>query len=137
LRTLEVKAFGTEAADKPLHSLNINRRELLEHDVEIEILYCGICHSDLHAIRNEWCGTIYPIVPGHEIVGKVTHTGLHVTKFKTGDLAAIGCIVDSCRECEYCKDGEEQFCETGNTIVFNSHDKHLTGFKKAMCIIAL
>jgi uncharacterized zinc-type alcohol dehydrogenase-like protein len=104
LRTLEVKAFGTEAADKPLHSLNINCRELLEHDVEIEILYCGICHSDLHAIRNEWGGTIYPIVPGHEIVGKVTHTGLHVTKFKTGDLAAIGCIVDSCRECEYCKD---------------------------------
>lgn len=122
-----IKAFGTEAATAPLHSLNIQRRDVLAHDVEIDILYCGICHSDLHAAKNDWKGTKYPIVPGHEIVGRVTKVGAHVSKFKVGDLAAIGCIVDSCRECDYCKEGEEQFCENGNTIVFGSPDKHLGG----------
>lgn len=122
-----VKAFGTEAADAPLKQLNIQRRSVTAHDVEIEILYCGICHSDLHSARNEWHGTIYPIVPGHEIVGKVTKVGAHVKKFKVGDLAAVGCMVDSCRECEYCKEGLEQFCEPGNTLTFNSEDKHLGG----------
>jgi len=122
-----VKAFGTEAVNVPLHSMNISRRELLPDDVEIQILYCGICHSDLHSIRNEWGGTAYPIVPGHEIVGKVTKVGDHVKKFKPGDLAAVGCIVDSCRECEHCKEGNEQFCENGWTVVFNSPDKHLGG----------
>lgn len=118
-----VKAYGTEAADAPLESLEISRRELGEHDVQIEILYCGICHSDLHAVRNEWGGTAYPIVPGHEIVGRVTARGSQVTRFKEGDLAGVGCIVDSCRECEYCHDGEEQYCENGWTVVFNSYDK--------------
>jgi uncharacterized zinc-type alcohol dehydrogenase-like protein len=127
MKTKDIKAYGTKAADAPLHSINIDRREPTPHDVEIEILYCGICHSDLHAVRNEWGGTIYPIVPGHEIVGRVTKVGGHVTKFKPGDLAAVGCIVDSCRECEYCKEGLEQFCEPGNTIVFGSPDKHLGG----------
>lgn len=127
MKTKNIKAFGTEAVEMPLHSMNINRRESLSHDVEIEILYCGICHSDLHSVRNEWGGTTLPIVPGHEIVGRIISTGSHVTKFKAGDLAAVGCIVDSCRECEYCKEGEEQFCEKGNTIVFNSPDKHLGG----------
>ncbi|MDR1349612.1 MAG: NAD(P)-dependent alcohol dehydrogenase [Zoogloeaceae bacterium] len=118
-----IKAFGTYAADKQLEQLTINRRTTEPHDVEIEILYCGICHSDLHAIRNEWGGTTYPIVPGHEIVGKVTRVGGRVTKFKVGDLVGVGCIVDSCRHCDACAGGEEQFCEQGWTVVFNYPDK--------------
>lgn len=127
METSNIKAFGTEAADAPLQSMNIKRRQLMPHDVEIKILFCGICHSDLHAVRNEWGGSKYPMVPGHEIVGKVTRTGDQVTKFNTGDMAAIGCIVDSCRECEYCKEGLEQFCDTGKVIVFDSPDKFLGG----------
>src|SRR5579872_6946481 len=127
METKQVKAFGTEAAATALHAMNIKRRATTPHDVEMDILYCGICHSDLHAVKDEWGGSKYPIVPGHEIVGKVTRVGDHVTKFKVGDLAAIGCIVDSCRECVYCKEGLEQFCEPGNTIVFGSPDKHLGG----------
>jgi uncharacterized zinc-type alcohol dehydrogenase-like protein len=123
----DVKAYGTEAANAPLHSMNIKRRELLHHDVEMEILYCGICHSDLHQIKNEFGGTMFPIVPGHEIVGKVTKIGAHVTKFEVGDLAAVGCIVDSCGECEYCENDLEQFCDEGATYSFNSPDKHLGG----------
>ena len=120
-----VKAFGATAAEAPLDQLSINRRTPTPHDVEIDILYCGVCHSDLHTVRNEWHDTTYPIVPGHEIVGKVTRVGEHVKKFKVGDLAAVGCMVDSCRECEYCRDGLEQFCEPGNTLTYNSPDKHL------------
>lgn len=127
MKTKNIKAFGTEAADKPLHSLNINRRELQPHDVEMDILYCGICHSDLHQIKNEFGGAMFPIVPGHEIVGRVTMVGAHVTKFKVGDLAAVGCIVDSCGKCEYCEDGLEQFCDEGVTFSFNSPDKYLGG----------
>jgi Zn-dependent alcohol dehydrogenases len=127
METYQTKAFGTHSATEPLKELSIYRRKATAHDVEIEILYCGICHSDLHAVHNEWGGTTYPIVPGHEIVGKVTRVGDHVTKFKPGDLAAVGCIVDSCRECEHCQDGEEQFCESGWTVVFNAPDKHLGG----------
>ncbi len=123
MKTKTVKAFGKETVDSPLHLMNIKRRELLPHDVEMDILYCGICHSDLHSIRNEWGGTTYPIVPGHEIVGRVTTVGKHVTKFKPGDLAAVGCIVDSCGKCEYCEDGLEQFCDEGVTWSFNSPDK--------------
>ena len=127
METKTVKAFGTEAADAPLKAMNIKRREVLPHDVEIEITYCGICHSDLHAAKNDWGGTSYPMVPGHEIVGRVTKIGDAVTKFKIGDAAGIGCIVDSCRECQYCKEGLEQFCVPGNTIVFDSPDKFLGG----------
>jgi alcohol dehydrogenase (NADP+) len=127
METKTVKAFGTKAADAPLQEMNIERREVLPNDVEIEITCCGICHSDLHAAKNEWGGTAYPMVPGHEIVGKVIQTGSEVTKFMVGDLAGIGCIVDSCRECQYCKEGLEQFCVPGNTIVFGSPDKHLGG----------
>ncbi|RFS26610.1 NAD(P)-dependent alcohol dehydrogenase [Chitinophaga silvatica] len=123
----KTKAYGTQAAEKPLGSLNIQRREPTPHDVEIEILYCGVCHSDLHTARNEWHNSVYPVVPGHEIVGKVTRVGDHVTQFKVGDLAAVGCMVDSCRECEYCKEGLEQYCEPGNTLTYNSPDKHLGG----------
>lgn len=124
-KTKEVRAFGTRAADAPLDHININRRNPAPHDVEIEILFCGVCHSDLHTARNEWHGTIYPCVPGHEIVGKIVRVGHHVTKFKAGDLAAVGCMVDSCRECEHCKEGLEQYCEEGNIQTYNSPDKHL------------
>ena len=120
-----VKAFGTEAAPDALQQLNIHRRKPTAHDVEIEILYCGVCHSDLHTARNEWHNTIYPCVPGHEIVGRVVNVGSHVKKFKAGDHAAVGCMVDSCRECDYCKEALEQYCETGNTGTYNSPDKHL------------
>lgn len=118
-----VKAYGTEAAGALLKDMNIERRELGEHDVQIDILYCGICHSDLHAIHNDWGGTTYPVVPGHEIVGKVLAIGNKVSKFKVGDLAAVGCIVDSCGHCHQCNEGEEQFCENGWTLVFNAPDK--------------
>lgn len=120
-----VKAFGTEAAESPLDQLTIDRRTPTSHDVAIEILYCGVCHSDLHTARNEWHGTVYPCVPGHEIVGKVVSVGDHVSKFKVGDLAAVGCMVDSCRECQHCKEGLEQYCEVGNTGTYNSPDKYL------------
>lgn len=122
-----VRAYGTEAADAPIHNMNIKRRALLPNDVELDILYCGICHSDLHAVKNDWKGTTYPIVPGHEIIGRISGTGEEQTKFKMGDLAAIGCIVDSCGHCEYCHNGEEMFCDEGWTVVFNSPDKHLGG----------
>ena len=120
-----IKAFGTTAADAALGQLGILRRKPTPHDVEIDILFCGVCHSDLHTARNEWHGTIYPCVPGHEIVGKIISVGSHVSKFKVGDYAAVGCMVDSCRECVYCKEGLEQYCEEGNTGTYNSPDKHL------------
>jgi uncharacterized zinc-type alcohol dehydrogenase-like protein len=120
-----IKAFGTEAAEAPLNQLNINRRNPTPHDVEIEILFCGVCHSDLHTARNEWHGTTYPCVPGHEIVGRIVSAGHHVSKFKVGDIGAVGCLVDSCRECEYCKVGLEQYCVPGATQTYNSPDKHL------------
>jgi len=125
LKTKQVKAFGTEAADASLNQLDINRRKPKPHDVEIDILYCGVCHSDLHTARNEWHGTIYPCVPGHEIVGKIASIGGDVTKFKVGDLVAVGCMVDSCRECQHCKEGLEQYCEEGNILTYNSPDKYL------------
>ncbi|MET3878547.1 NAD(P)-dependent alcohol dehydrogenase [Chitinophaga sp. OAE865] len=125
MSTTQVKAYGTTAADAPLNTLNIKRRKTTPHDVEIDILYCGVCHSDLHTARNEWHFTVYPCVPGHEIVGRVVSTGDHVTKFKVGDVVGVGCLVDSCRECQYCKEGLEQFCEPGATQTYNSPDKHL------------
>lgn len=127
METKQVKAYGTEAAIAPLKEMVINRRAVQPHDVEFEVLYCGICHSDLHQIKNDFGHTMWPIVPGHEIVGRVTAVGNHVTKFKPGDLAAVGCIVDSCGHCEYCEDGIEQFCDEGVTFSFNSPDKILGG----------
>jgi uncharacterized zinc-type alcohol dehydrogenase-like protein len=127
MQTQNVNAYGAVSAESSLKNLNIQRRTVTPHDVEIEILYCGICHSDLHAAKNEWGGTIYPIVPGHEIVGKITSVGKHVTKFKIGDIGAVGCIVDSCRECNHCREGDEQFCDSGWTLVFNSPDKRFGG----------
>lgn len=125
VKAKEVKAYGTQAADAALQQLNIGRRRPTPHDVEIEILYCGVCHSDLHTARNEWHGTVYPCVPGHEIVGKVVNVGAHVSKFKVGYVAAVGCLVDSCRECQYCTENLEQYCEEGNIGTYNSPDKHL------------
>ena len=127
METKNVKAIGTEAAEAPLKQMDIKRRAVTAHDVEIEILFCGVCHSDLHTARNEWQGTKYPNVPGHEIVGRITSVGDHVKNFKVGDLAGVGCMVDSCRECESCKKGLEQFCEEGNTQTYNAPDKHLGG----------
>jgi len=127
METKNVKAFGTEASDAPLKQMNIERREVTAKDIEIEILYCGVCHSDLHTARNDWGGTIYPAVPGHEIVGKVTRVGSEVSKLKVGDLAAVGCLVDSCRECDSCKHDLEQYCLTGFTGTYNGNDKHLGG----------
>jgi len=106
-----VKAYGTPASDKPLAPMNITRRAPGAHDVQIEILYCGICHSDLHQARSEWAGTLYPCVPGHEIVGRVSAVGDHVGTHKVGDLVGVGCIVDSCQHCAECAEGLENYCD--------------------------
>ena len=115
METKNTKAFGTEARDADLKQMTIERRTVTPTDVEIEILYCGVCHSDLHTARNDWGGTKYPVVPGHEIVGKVTAIGSEVTKFKVGDLAGVGCLVDSCQTCSSCKQDLEQYCLNGFT----------------------
>ncbi|MES2689124.1 MAG: NAD(P)-dependent alcohol dehydrogenase [Bacteroidota bacterium] len=125
MNTYPIKAFGTGAPDADLKQMNINRREVTAKDVEIDILYCGVCHSDLHTARNDWGGTIYPAVPGHEIVGRVSKTGNEVSGFKAGDLVAVGCLVDSCRTCESCKEDLEQYCLNGFTGTYNGKDKHL------------
>ncbi|MCB9232075.1 MAG: NAD(P)-dependent alcohol dehydrogenase [Bacteroidia bacterium] len=122
-----VKAYGTPAATADLVTMNINRRTVTDKDIEIEILYCGVCHSDLHTARNDWGGTIYPAVPGHEIVGRVTRVGTEVSKLKVGDFAAVGCLVGSCRTCENCRQDLEQYCTTGMVGTYNGRDKHLGG----------
>jgi uncharacterized zinc-type alcohol dehydrogenase-like protein len=127
MKTTNVKAFGTNAADAPLNEMTIDRREVTAKDIEIEILYCGVCHSDLHTARNDWGFTTYPAVPGHEIVGRVTKVGSEVTKLKVGDLAGVGCLVDSCQTCESCKKDLEQYCLTGWTGTYGGVDKHLGG----------
>jgi uncharacterized zinc-type alcohol dehydrogenase-like protein len=127
METTNVKAYGTAATDAPLKQMNIQRRNATAKDIEIEILYCGVCHSDLHTARNDWGFTVYPVVPGHEIVGKVTKTGSGVTKLKVGDFAAVGCLVDSCHSCENCKHDLEQYCTTGWIGTYGSPDKHLGG----------
>lgn len=128
--TTTAKAFAARSAGSGLAPLVINRRAPRAQDVEIEILYCGVCHSDLHTVRNEWnevMPTVYPCVPGHEIVGRVVKAGSAVRKFREGDLAAVGCMVDSCRHCPSCLAGEEQYCEHGMTLTYNSEDKILGG----------
>lgn len=122
-----VKAFGTQAADASLEPMTIQRRDLTPKDVEIEILFCGVCHSDLHTTRNDWGGTVYPSIPGHEIIGRVTKVGEDVTKIKVGDIAGVGCLVDSCRTCNSCAQDLEQYCLTGSTGTYNGVDKHLGG----------
>jgi len=127
MKTPNVKAYGTKAADASLEQMTIDRRDVTDKDIEIEILYCGVCHSDLHTARNNWGGTIYPAVPGHEIVGKVTKVGKEVKKLKVGDSAAVGCLVGSCRECESCKHDLEQYCQGGMVGTYNGPDKHSGG----------
>lgn len=124
---MTTNSYAVQSATSPLAPFNIQRRDPGAHDVQIEILYCGVCHSDLHIARNEWQGTTYPCVPGHEIIGRVMKVGEHVTHFKEGDLVGVGCLVDSCRMCESCKDGLEQFCEKGPIFTYNSPDKHTGG----------
>lgn len=114
-----IKAYGAQNATSSLAPLEIERRTPGPEDVQIEIQYCGVCHSDLHTARNEWKNTLYPSVPGHEIVGRITAIGDRVTKFKIGDLAGVGCMVDSCGHCPSCGDGEEQYCESGFTGTYN------------------
>lgn len=125
MQTHQTKAYGAETSGSLLKPLTISRREPAPHDIEIEILYCGVCHSDLHMARNEWHNTVFPIVPGHEIVGRVIKAGQHVKKFGKGDMVAVGCMVDSCRTCPHCNEGLEQYCDLGKTLTYNSPDTHL------------
>lgn len=123
---MPTKAYAASSAKSPLAPFDIERRAVQATDVAIDITFCGVCHSDLHQARNEWSNTVYPCVPGHEIVGRVTHVGAHVKKFKVGDLAAVGCMVDACGRCDSCKRGLEQYCTTPATYTYNSPDKHGT-----------
>ena len=117
------KSYAVHSATDHLAPFDFERREPNPHDVQFEILYCGVCHSDIHQVRNEWQNSIYPMVPGHEIVGRVTSVGSEVTKFKEGDLAGVGCLVDSCRECSNCKKGLEQYCKKGAVGTYNAYEK--------------
>jgi uncharacterized zinc-type alcohol dehydrogenase-like protein len=119
----KTNAYAAYSATTPLAPYTFDRRDPGPHDVQIEILFCGVCHSDLHTVRSEWEGTVYPMVPGHEIVGRVSRVGSEVTKFKAGDLAAVGCIVDSCRHCASCAEGLEQYCENGMTGTYGGVEK--------------
>ena len=127
ITTKTAKSWAAQSATSPLAPFSIQRREPLPGDVAIEILYCGVCHSDLHMVRNEWNMSMYPMVPGHEIVGRVVKVGRDVTRFKEGDLAAVGCMVDSCRTCASCQRGLEQYCGQGMVLTYGSPDKHLGG----------
>src|ERR1700761_5903732 len=118
--SMKISAYGALAADQPLQSMTIARREVGPHDVQIAIAFCGVCHSDLHQVRSEWEGTLYPCVPGHEIVGRVSAVGDHVTGFAVGDLVGVGCLVDSCQHCASCEEDLEQYCENGFTLTYNS-----------------
>jgi len=138
--TKTTKAFGTESPTADLKQMSIERRTVTGKDVEIDILFCGVCHSDLHTARNDWGGSIYPAVPGHEIVGRVTSVGDEVTKFKVGDLAAVGCLVDSCRTCNSCKQDLEQYCLNGFVGTYNGKDKYLNsqtfgGYSESVTVV--
>jgi uncharacterized zinc-type alcohol dehydrogenase-like protein len=126
---LKALGYGAKSATSPLGPMDLNRRDPGPTDVLIDILYCGICHSDLHTVRNEWGGsTVYPCIPGHEIVGRVVKVGAQVRKFKEGETVGVGCMVDSCQTCPSCKEGLEQYCDNGATVfTYNSPDKHLGG----------
>jgi len=129
-KTYSAKAYAAQSANSGLASFTIERRALQPNDIQIQILYCGVCHTDVHWSRNDWSDAIpavYPIVPGHEIVGRVTATGAAVKKFKEGDSVAVGCMVDSCRTCANCNRGEEQYCASIPVLTYNSPDKHLGG----------
>jgi uncharacterized zinc-type alcohol dehydrogenase-like protein len=127
INMLKSIGYGVTDAKSPLHPLRFERREPGPYDVQIEIMYCGVCHSDLHTVRNEWGNTVYPVVPGHEIVGRVTRVGEHVTRFNEGDIAGVGCMVDSCQHCTSCAEGLEQYCENGFVGTYNGEEMHTGG----------
>ena len=122
-----VKSYAAHSATTPVVPFTIERRAPKPHDVQMEILYCGVCHTDIHFVHNDWGMTVYPVVPGHEIVGRVTAVGDYVKKFKVGDFAGIGCLVDSCRECNDCKDGQEQYCTGGAVFSYNGNERDGSG----------
>ena len=124
---METKGFAAHSNTDILHPFSFDRRDVGVDDIKIEILFCGVCHSDIHQVRNEWGGTTYPIVPGHEIVGRITDVGKNVQKFSVGDLAGVGCLVDSCKTCDNCGRGLEQFCRNGATGTYNAKDKKSGG----------
>jgi alcohol dehydrogenase (NADP+) len=119
--------FGATSAQEPLSKLDFERRDLRPDDVQIDILYCGVCHSDLHTVRNEWGNTVYPVVPGHEIIGRVMAVGNQVKNFRQGDVVGVGCMVDSCQRCSACADGLEQYCENGFVGTYNGEEMHSGG----------
>ncbi len=123
----KIKAYAAHQVAAPLKPFELERREVMENDVYIDIEYCGVCHSDLHFVKNDWGMSQYPLVPGHEIIGRVLRVGKNVTTFKEGDLVGVGCMVDSCHLCNACKEGLEQYCETGSTYTYNGPDKFLGG----------
>ncbi len=124
---LDAIGYGAARADLPLGPLRFTRRDPAAHDVQLDILFCGVCHSDLHTVRNEWGNTVYPVVPGHEIVGRVTHVGAQVSRFAVGDLVGVGCMVDSCQHCASCAEGLEQYCENGFVGTYNGEEGHVGG----------
>lgn len=121
--TMKIHSYAAKSATSALAPLGILRRDPREDDVVIEILYCGVCHSDLHTARNDWGNSVYPVVPGHEIIGRVTHVGTKVSRFKVGDNVGVGCMVDSCQKCQQCKQGYEQYCAEFFTGTYNSVDR--------------
>ena len=124
---LPAKGYAAQSNKSPLAPWNFQRRSIGDHDVLIEIKYCGVCHTDIHFVRNDWGISVYPLVPGHEIVGVVTQVGNHVHKFKEGETVGVGCLVDSCRVCENCNDGQEQYCLNGNSFTYNGPEKQTGG----------
>jgi len=127
MMSTKIKAYGTQDPKADLKEMTIERRELNENDVKIDILYCGVCHSDIHAAKNDWGNAKYPVVPGHEIVGKVVEIGSKVSRFSKGQLVGVGCMVDSCLSCSACEDDLEQFCESGMVGTYNGKDTHNGG----------
>src|SRR5262245_13625002 len=120
---MRVPAYAARGPRSRLEPFEIERRRPGVRDVLIDILYCGVCHSDIHQTRDEWGGAVFPMVPGHEIVGRVAETGDRVTRWKRGDVVGVGCFVDSCRECEACRGGDEQYCPNGVAFTYNSHER--------------
>ncbi|RNI31840.1 NAD(P)-dependent alcohol dehydrogenase [Hanamia caeni] len=120
---IATKSYAAQKAGDTLAPFNFERRDPGPHDVEIDILYCGVCHTDIHLVNNDWGISVYPMVPGHEIIGRVVSVGEHVKKFKPGDTAGVGCLVDSCRDCEYCNEGLEQYCANGFVLTYSAYEK--------------
>ena len=120
---MKIQAYAVRSSTDPLAPFSLDRRDVGQHDIKIEILYCGVCHSDLHQAHNDWKNSIYPMVPGHEIVGRVVEAGSRVTKFKVGEIGAVGCFVDSCRVCPHCQQGLEQYCTKGMSVTYNGYEQ--------------